>query len=56
MAKFKWLLDSCYPRRGPKLIKDQEYDSKDFPKHVVDEWAKTKVAKYIVEKPEKEKK
>ena len=56
MAKFKWLIDSCCPRKGPKLIKGQEHNTKDFPQHVVDEWVKTKAAKLVVEKPEKEKK
>ena len=64
MIKFIWLLDSCEPRRGPKLIKGQEYNSKDFPPSpgvkdkdaVVKEWVKTKAAELVAEKPKEEKK
>ena len=47
MKKFMWLLDSCEPRRGPKLIKGQEHNVKDYPDAVVEEWVKTKAAKYV---------
>jgi len=46
---FIWLSDSCYPRRGGKLIKGETYKISDYPEAVVAEWVKTKVAKYVSE-------
>lgn len=48
MAKqFKWLLDSSFPRKGPKLVKDKIHNVSDYPEKVVDTWVKTKAAKYV---------
>ncbi len=57
MAKqyFKWLLDSCTPRKGRKLEKDKTYDVSDYPAEVVAEWERTKAAKFV-DSPDKSKK
>jgi len=47
MKKFIWLRDSCEPRKGPKLIKGQEHNVKDYPEAVIEEWIKTKAAEYV---------
>jgi len=47
MKKFMWLRDSCVPRKGPRLIKGQEHNVKDYPEAVVEEWVRTKAAKYV---------
>ncbi len=54
---FKWLLDSCYPRKGRKLEKDKTYNVSDYPANVVDTWVKTKAAKFVdsADKSKKEK-
>lgn len=44
---FIWLLDSCFPRKGPKLIKGEKHKISDYPKTVVAEWVRTKAAKYV---------
>lgn len=47
MAKqFRWLLDSSSPRKGPKLEKDKLHNAKDYPREVIDEWVRTRAAKY----------
>lgn len=51
--KFIWLLDSCYPRKGPKLEKDKEHLVGDYPPDVVETWVKTKAAKYVETEPKK---
>lgn len=56
MAKqFKWLLDSCYPRKGKKLEKDKTYNVSDYPEKVVAQWVKIKAAKFM-DSPDKSKK
>ena len=55
-SKFVWLLDSCSARNGRKLIKDQTYKVADFKAAVVDEWVKTKAAKYSTAKSKEEEK
>lgn len=40
--KFTWIGETCFPRKGPKLTKGGLYDAADYPKDVVEEWAKTK--------------
>ena len=52
--QFEWLLDSCTPRKGPKLVKGEAHRTGDYPSHVVDEWVKTKAAKYVKDKSNKE--
>lgn len=48
MAKqFIWLLDSCVTRKGRKLEKGKTYNVKDHPPEVVEEWVRTKAAKYV---------
>ncbi len=44
---FKWLLDSCTPRKGRKLEKDKTYTVSDYPAEVVAEWVRTKAAKFV---------
>ena len=51
---FEWLLDSSTPRKGPRLIKGELHKTGDYPPHVVDEWVKTKAAKYVKDKSKKE--
>lgn len=51
---FEWLLDSSIPRKGPKLVKGKIHKSGDYPPHVVDEWVKTKAAKPVKDKANKE--
>ena len=51
---FKWLLDSCIPRKGPELEKGKIHNVSDYPLHVVDEWVRTKVAKYVKDKSKEE--
>ena len=51
---FEWLLDSNTPRKGPKLVKGKIHKSGDYPPHVVDEWIKTKAAKYVKDKAKEE--
>ena len=51
---FEWLLDSNEPRKGPKLVKGELHRSGDYPPHVVDEWVKTKAAKFVKDKPKEE--
>lgn len=51
---FEWLLDSCEPRKGPKLVKGKIHKTGDYPETVVDTWVKTKAAKYVKDKPKKE--
>ena len=51
---FEWLLDSCFPRKGPKLEKGKVHKVEDYPEDVVAEWVKTKAAKYVKDKPKKE--
>lgn len=47
MAKrFRWLLDSSTPRRGPKLERNKLHDVRDYAQEVVDEWVKTGAAEY----------
>ncbi len=56
MAKqFKWLLDSCYPRKGKKLERDKTYNISDYPEKVVVQWVKAKAAKFM-DSPDKSKK
>lgn len=40
--KFTWIGETCFPRKGPKLTKGELHKSADYPKAVVEEWAKTK--------------
>lgn len=47
---FKWLLDSCFPRKGPKLEKGGIHKTGDYPPHVVELWVKTKAAAYVKDK------
>ena len=51
---FEWLIGSCFPRKGPKLEKGKIHRTGDYPSHVVDEWVKTKAAKYVKDKSTKE--
>lgn len=53
--KFVWLIDSCVARNGRELKRDQTYDVSDFDPAVVDEWVKTKAAKYTTTKSKEEK-
>lgn len=53
---FEWLHDSCSPRRGPKLEKGKVHKTDDYPPHVVEEWVKTKAAKYVKDKSKEEEK
>jgi len=55
-TKFVWLIDSCHARNGCKLIKGQSYKVSDFDPAVVDEWVKTKAAKYSTAKSTEEEK
>lgn len=52
--QFEWLVDSCFPRKGPKLEKGKVHKTGDYPPHVVEEWVKTKAAKYVTDKSKKE--
>jgi len=45
--KFTWLVGTCYPRRGPMLEKGKEYSVADFAEHIVAEWVRTGMAKYV---------
>ena len=49
--KFTWLLSDQEPRRGPILVKHQEYSFSDFPEGVPEEWIKTKAAKMVGDTP-----
>ena len=51
---FKWLLDSCSPRKGPKLEKGKIHKTGNYPSDVVEQWVKTKAAKYVKDKSKKE--
>ena len=51
---FKWLSDSCFPRKGAKLEKGKVYKVEDYPADVVAEWVKQKSAKYIKDKSKEE--
>ena len=53
---FVWLIDSCHARNGRKLIKGQTYKVADFKPAVVDEWVRTKAAKYTTAKSKEEEK
>ena len=54
--KFTWLKDSCFPRKGPKLIKGELHNAADYDPKVLEEWAKTKCLMFESEpKPKKEK-
>ncbi len=56
MAKqFTWLGDSCFPRKGPKLIKSELHNVTDYPQAVLDEWVKTGNAMYEEDAPKKSK-
>lgn len=55
-TKFVWLVDSCHARNGRKLIKGQAYKVADFNPAVVDQWIKTKAAKYATAKSKEEEK
>lgn len=56
MAKtFIWLIDSCTTRKGRKLVTGNKFKLSDFPPEVVDEWIKTKAAKWAESKSIKEK-
>ena len=55
-TRFVWLLDSCSARNGRKLITGQTYKVADFKADVVDEWVKTKAAKYSTAKSKEEEK
>ncbi len=55
-TRFVWLADSCHARNGRKLIKDQTYKVADFKAAVVDEWVKTKAAKFSSAKSKEEEK
>lgn len=44
---FIWLLDSCLPRKGKKLIKGEKHKTSDYPSAIVAEWVRTKAAKYV---------
>lgn len=56
MAKtFIWLIDSCTTRKGRKLVTGNKFKLSDFPPDVVDEWIKTKAAKWAESKSIKEK-
>jgi hypothetical protein len=54
-TKFVWLADSCSARNGRELIKGQAYKVADFKPAVVDQWIKTKAAKYATAKSKEEK-
>ena len=45
--KFVWLLDSSYPRTGPKLVRGQEHNASLYPAAVVDEWVRTGAAEWV---------
>lgn len=51
---FEWLLDSAEPRKGPKLEKGKLHKTGDYPPHVVEQWVKTKAAKYVKGKASEE--
>ena len=51
---FEWLIDSGTPRKGPDLVKGKIHKVGDYPLHVVEEWVKTKAAKYVKGETEKE--
>jgi len=51
---FKWLLDSCTPRKGGKLEKGKVYKVEDYPEDIVAEWVKTKAASYVKDKSKEE--
>ncbi len=51
---FEWLLDSCEPRKGPRLEKGKTHKTGDYPPHVVELWVKTKAAKYVKGKAKEE--
>ena len=55
-TRFVWLIDSCSARNGRKLIKGQTYKVADFKPAVVDQWVKTKYAKYTTAKSKEEEK
>lgn len=46
-SQFIWLIDSCFPRKGKKLIKGEKHKTSDYPKDVVAEWIRTKAAKFV---------
>lgn len=51
---FEWLVDSSFPRKGPKLEKGKIHKTGDYPSPVVDEWIDSKAAKYVKDKSKKE--
>lgn len=51
---FEWLVDSCFPRKGPKLEKGKVHKTSDYPSDVVEQWVKTKAAKYVKDKSKEE--
>ena len=53
---FKWLSDSCFPRKGAKLEKGKVYEVEGYPEDVVAQWVKTKAAKYVKDKSKEEEK
>ncbi len=53
-TRFVWLADSCHARNGRKLIKGQVYKVADFKPAVVEQWLKTKAAKYATAKSAEE--
>jgi len=53
--QFRWLLDSSVPRKGPPLKKLELHNTKDYPKHVVDEWVRSGAAEYVKDSPKSKK-
>lgn len=53
---FKWLSDSCSPRKGGDLEKGKVYKVEDYPESVVATWVKQGAAKYVKDKSKEEEK
>lgn len=51
---FKWLSDSCSPRKGGELEKGKVYKVEDYPEDVVATWVRTKSAQYVKDKSKEE--
>ncbi len=51
MAKFVWLRDSAFPRKGPKLEKGKEHDAEAYDPNAVRLWVEAGAARMVDEAP-----
>lgn len=50
--KFIWLAESCFPRRGPGLVKGEVHDAAHYATEVVEQWVQTGAARWAEESEE----